>query len=477
MAWNDGLAGTALQIASTTESPLRVMAGPGTGKSFAMKRRIARLLEQGAEPTRILAVTFTRTAAGSLVEDLENLGVEGSEEIIAGTLHGYCFGLLGRDEVLALSDRVPRPLVAFTKSRALQYEGRVMLLDLIKLGDFGGARNCTKRILAFEAAWARLQSEEPGWPQDPVDAQFQVALLGWLRFHEAMLIGELVPLAHRYLRDNPACDARSSFDAVIVDEYQDLNRAEQQVIDLVAGDGETAIVGDVDQSIYRFRHANPEGIQNFNEAHPHTHDENLNECRRCPTRVVSIADSLIRQNHPGDPTTRLRPLPANPAGEIQIVQWSSIDEEAEGLAAYVSFLIAHRGYQPGEILILSPRRLIGYRVRDRIVAAGVSAHSFYHEEALEADGAQRAFALLTLLINKDDRVALRWWLAQESTTGRVSAYAKLREHCENAGMSPWAVLTAMAAGKLDLPKCAKLLPPFQELTAILGTLGSSVCPS
>lgn len=127
MPWNDGLTGTALQIASTPESPLRVMAGPGTGKSFAMKRRIARLLEEGADPGRILAVTFTRNAAASVVDDLNNLEVEGCEEIVAGTLHGFCFALLGRDEVLALSGRIPRPVVAFTTKQVLQFEGRTML--------------------------------------------------------------------------------------------------------------------------------------------------------------------------------------------------------------------------------------------------------------------------------------------------------------------------------------------------------------
>jgi len=71
MPWNDGLVGTALQIASSNDSPLRVMAGPGTGKSFAMKRRIARLLEEQIDPKRILAVTFTRNAAASVVDDLE----------------------------------------------------------------------------------------------------------------------------------------------------------------------------------------------------------------------------------------------------------------------------------------------------------------------------------------------------------------------------------------------------------------------
>ncbi len=171
MAWNDGLTGTALQIASTPDSPLRVMAGPGTGKSFALKRRVARLLEEGAPPNRILAVTFTRNAAANLIDDLKSLGLDGSDLIVAGTLHRFCFRLLSQNDVLALSGRTPRPVVTFTNKLVLQFEGHTMLADLVASGNFGGKRDCTKRILAFEAAWARLQSEEPGWPQNPIDAE------------------------------------------------------------------------------------------------------------------------------------------------------------------------------------------------------------------------------------------------------------------------------------------------------------------
>jgi DNA helicase-2/ATP-dependent DNA helicase PcrA len=470
MPWNDGLTGTALQIASTPNTPLRVMAGPGTGKSFAMKRRIARLLEEGADAGRILAVTFTRNAAASVVDDLNSLDVEGCEDIKAGTLHGFCFGLLSRDQVLALSGRVPRPVVTFTTKQVLQFEASSMLADLVAAGNFGGKRDCSRRIRAFEAAWARLQSEQPGWPADPIDAQFQTALLEWLVFHRAMLIGELVPEAYHYLRHNPASEALFAFDHVIVDEYQDLNRAEQDLIDLLGGNGQTAIVGDVDQSIYRFRHANPEGIEGFGVTHPETHDENLDECRRCPTRVVSIADHLIRRNHPGQNRPRLRPFPGNPEGEVHVVQWPSIDDEAQGLAEYVSWLITERNIAPGEILILTPRRLIGYRIRDRIASAGVAVHSFYHEEALEDDDAQRAFAALTLLVNNEDRVALRWWLAHGASTERVGPYRRLREYCEGSGVAPWAAMTALASGQLQLPNTRTLVRTFRELIQLLDSI-------
>jgi DNA helicase II / ATP-dependent DNA helicase PcrA len=470
MSWDDGLTGTARNIAATNENPLRVMAGPGTGKSFAMKRRVARLLESGQDARRVLAVTFTRNAAASLVSDLHALGIANCERVRVGTLHAFCFGLLGQQEVFDYLGRVPRPVVAFSKSGVLQFEGGVMLDDLISAGAFGPKRDCTRRIRAFEAAWARLQSEIPGWPHDTVDRQFQTALISWLRFHRAILIGELVPEALRFLRNNPAADVRLAFDHVIVDEYQDLNRAEQDLIDLLAGQGSTAIVGDVDQSIYRFRHANPEGIETFQQQHPTTHDETLDECRRCPTRVVSIADHLIRHNHPGIGLARLQPKAGNLPGEVHIVQWAGIAEEAQGLAAYVHTLVSTGRFDPGDILILTPRRLLGYGIRDRIAEAGVAVHSFYHEEALEGDAAQRAFALLSLLVNIEDRVALRWWLGDGSPSSRKNAYQRLRQHCETSGDSPRMALEALAQGTLSLSGVGPLVEKYRELKRILASL-------
>ena len=373
--------------------------------------------------------------------------------------------------------RVPRPIVTFSKAGTLQFEGKVLLAAVTSEADFGTTRDCTKKIRAFEAAWARLQSEEPGWPNDPIDQAFQQALLNWLTFHRAMLIGELVPEALRFLRNNPASEARIAFDHVIVDEYQDLNRAEQDLIHLLAENGTTAIVGDVDQSIYRFRHANPEGIETFDQTHEHTHDETLDECRRCPTRVVAIADHLIRRNHPASPDARLAPKPDNAAGRVHAVQWQTVEDEAQGLCDYVSYLILTRGYLPGEILILTPRRLLGYGIRDRIALTGVVVHSFYHEEALESDEAQRAFAILSLLTDNEDRVALRWWLGHDSPTTRREAYRRVRLHCEATGLSPWAAMSALTDGTLALANTGQLVAKFRELQALLQNLQGQDMPA
>lgn len=280
-----------------------------------------------------------------------------------------------------------------------------------------------------------------------------------------------MPEALRYLRHNPGCDARAAYDHVIVDEYQDLNRAEQDLIQFLSGNRAIALVGDVDQSIYQFRHANPDGIQTYNARYPGTHDEVLNECRRCPTRVVAIADHLIGYNYPGVPGSRLRPRPGNVAGELHLIQWVGIEEEASGLAEFVRTLV-NNGVLPGEILILTPRRLLGYAIRDQIRNRAVAVHSFYHEEALEEDDAQRAYCLLSLLVDAEDRVALRWWLGHGSPSGRRNAYRRLRQHCEKSGTSPMAALGASVAGELNLPSTGDLVRKYLELMSLLDDLRS-----
>ena len=235
----------------------------------------------------------------------------------------------------------------------------------------------------------------------------------------------------------------------------------------LAQNGTMALVGDVDQSIYSFRHANPEGIEAFVLGHNQTHDETLAECRRCPKRVVAIADRLIRRNHPSSTAPRLSPRAENPDGIVHKIQWRTPEDEAAGLSEFVVQLVQTHGYSAGDILILTPRRLFGYAIRDQIDEANVPVHSFYNEEALEEDEAQRGFCLLKLLADNEDRVALRWWLGHGSATTRRGAYSRIRSHCEATGLSPWAAMTALSAGTLAIAGTTPLVTKFRELQTLL----------
>ena len=193
-SWNSGLTGPHLKIAAYRGTHLRVMAGPGTGKTFTMMRRIARLLESGVRPEDIFAVTFTRTAARDLLEHLNALGNVAAKRVISSTLHSISFSILSKNSVFQSTNRVARPL--------LQFERNCLVSDLATA--HGGKTTTKKFIAAFETAWATLQHQQPGWPHFLSQQDFHRDLLEWLTVHECMLIGELVPLALDFIRRNPA---------------------------------------------------------------------------------------------------------------------------------------------------------------------------------------------------------------------------------------------------------------------------------
>jgi DNA helicase II / ATP-dependent DNA helicase PcrA len=444
--WDDDLDGVALDIAGTDDSPLRVLAGPGTGKK---------------------ACTFTRTAARDIAGEIAALGVAGAENVRAGTLHGLCFSILQRGAVLAATGRVARPLAA-SEERFLRQD----------LRNFGGLRGAAARLKAFGAAWARLQSDDPGWPADQDDRDFQAELLSWLHFHNAMLIGEMVTVTLDYLRNNPQCDERQLFDHVIVDEFQDLNRAEQVVVDLLAENAALTVIGDEDQSIYSFKHAHPEGIVTFGDGHANTHHETLDVCRRCPTSVVTLANHLIARNATASGRP-LRPRAQNGGGTVHIVQWPTLADKANGIAEYVLQRIDAGGVTAGDVLVLAPRRQLGYAVRDALLGRGVVAHSFFNEQALDGNPtdlndsqAQQAFALLTLLADAEDRVALRCWCGFGSNTLNEVGWRRLRAHCEQTGETPRLALQRLERGDLRIAHTGAIVDRYRLLVQQQNAIGA-----
>ena len=445
-------------IAKTGARRLRVMAGPGTGKSWALKERAIRLIEEGQDPSRIWAVTFTRNAAKELSDDLADPEIPGGELIRVSTLHSYCFGLLSEHE--AHTGRTPRLVMATLSSKRLKFEYATLVRDLINENpEFGDEDGCSERINKFVAGWAEMESD---MLDDPVNQSLEKRLNSWLGFHKAMLMSELVPESLRLLRSGRASDVLAAFDHVIVDEYQDLNKAEQEIINIVSASGSLAIVGDANQSIYSFRHAHPNGIKDFQVRHADTRDASLVECLRNPVRVVEMANNLIARNHPPGTQPGLQPKPDKPNGEVHIVRWNTIDEEAEGIAKYVKHLTDNRVCKPEDILIMAPWKILGRNIHDAVSGQGVPVYNF-DQDVLAEDAAQRAFALLTLLGNGQDRVMLRWWLGHDSPRRLSGPYQKLREYCEVNGRSPRSVLEDMARGRIDLPDASPLLVPFRNL--------------
>lgn len=465
MAWDTDLdkGSVAYGIASAPEPRVRVIAGPGTGKSYAMKRRVARLLEAGVLPKELLAVTFTRVAAEDLHRELQKLNTPGCEELEGQTLHGLAMRILSRSHVLQSVGRIPRPLNKF--------ERRAMICDLCAAN--GGKRACDDMIRDYEAAWAQSQGDEPGFAKTADEKKFQADLLNWLDFHKGMLIGELIPYLVRYLKDNPAAAEHKEFKHVLVDEFQDLNKAEQTAIAYLGASANVCIVGDDDQSIFSFKNAHPEGIREWRDLHPGCADLDMAECHRCPTTVVSMANALISVNANRAPRA-LTELPEKGPGNVMIVQFPYMKTETKWIANKVAELIGN-DVHPSEIIILIQRRVVAQEILNALKAAGVKAKSYYEESQLESEPAQERFALFKLFLNNEDRVALRYLLGAGAGDFRCKPYARLRKHCEDTGDSPWAALHKLADGALSLGHTNPLVEQFalikSELEKLNGLTG------
>lgn len=459
MKWNDDLKeGTPVHnLASSTAKTIRSVAGPGAGKSFAIQRRITRLMSESVAPEKILAITFTRTAAKNLKRDISSLDVEHSEKVIARTLHSHALSILMRADIIEQTHRTPRMI--------LEHEIKPGMYDLEK-AKYGTLAE--REILrdSYLAAWATLQLDEPGFTKEAMQSEYESDLTEWMKFHSGMLIGEVIPEAIRYLKFNPASDAIGAFDVILVDEYQDLNKAEQEFIKLIRGNADIVIVGDDDQSIYGFKYAHPEGIRTIDVLHGEYADIPFDQCRRCPTGVTKLASNLI-SNNPDRTLGDLVPFEDNPAGEILIVQWKDYEEEVPGITRLVQQELAEGVIEPKDILILAPRRLVGYQLRDQLLQAGIPVQSYFRESAIKKLPVQRAYSLINFLAYPNDAISLRFLLGAGMTEFRTPQYKKLVDVAKEKNLSVREVLDLVISGELEIKGLTTILDEYRK---ILGEL-------
>ena len=158
----------------------------------------------------------------------------------------------------------------------------------------------------------------------------------------------------------------------------------------------------------------------------------------------------------------LNPMPENGEGDIRIHQFGSIDEEVDGITQIVADLLRD-GIDLGEILILTQSRAFGIPIYEALRADGVPTESYFDESELGHVSAKRAFALLALLLNPEDRVALRWLIGVDGNEWNRAGYARVREHCETTGSTPWETLLQLESGELALPHTRRVVAAFSAV--------------
>ena len=449
-----------------SESPaIKLVAGPGTGKTMTMEGRVSKLLEDGIDARNILCCTFTKNAATDLKNKLSNINPT--------TIHAHCFKILnGENDFLTTKNRSLRIIV-------FDFEKKVLLHDLKRCTNLDYYEN-ERKLKAFEAGWARGEKDEPGWPDSEEDQDFNKHLNNWLSFHHAILIGELVPLTYEFLKANPANAYRRKYKYIIVDEYQDLNKVDQGIIKLfINNDTKLMVIGDADQSIYSFRYAHPEGMNNFekNYSSYYTKDEiikpSLKICYRCPKLIVKLANNLIAENTDRPDEYNLLRYDENSDGLIHIVQWDTEGEELQGISNYIKKITAKEENSQKKIFLLVPTNPYGNKIYEQLKRIEIDSNNLCNKKRNHEK--EKAVTLLHLLNDREDRVSLRIWCSFNHQDGdnnyepsyNCKEWNSLTQKCKSASISPWQAISDRMHG-ITIP--AKIVRHFTKLELELNNL-------
>ena len=279
------------------DGPLLILAGAGSGKTRVLTHRIAHLLrERLARAPEILAVTFTNKAAGELRERVGKLvGADDAQRMWVATFHAACARILRR-EAGALG--LTRAFAIYDDSDQLGAAKRATA----DLGfDVGTAKAHLSRIDRWKNAGllpgeVRVPDYDvPGKTAAKVYTKYQSALQASNACDFGDLIVRVVELFKK--RDDILTAYASRFRHILVDEFQDTNPAQYQLLKLLAGvHNNLCVVGDDDQSIYRWRGAEVDNILDFSRTFPGTKVVRLEQNYRSSQRILSAAHAIIEKN-------------------------------------------------------------------------------------------------------------------------------------------------------------------------------------
>lgn len=332
------LRGEALAAALHRGSHLQIIASAGSGKTEVVSQRVAHLLAEGISPEGIVAFTFTERAAAELKVRIAQRAqqivgpsiVDRLGSLFVGTIHAYCFRLLQtatpRYETYDVLD--PNQLTAFL----VREEKR---LELRRLDD----RN---RVFSSVESFLRGLDVVENEMLDPasIEGDFGDILrryLDTLERYRLLTFGRQVVLAVEELERPDVRDrVHSSLRHLIVDEYQDVNPAQEMLIErLVGGGAELCVVGDDDQAIYQWRGSSVANIVTFAERYPAVASFRLTTNRRSRPQVIDVANAFAQSIGGRLPKAMEHDRPTS--GEPEVVLWGAQTEQDE--AGYITSLI------------------------------------------------------------------------------------------------------------------------------------------
>ncbi len=478
MSFLDQLNPQQREAVETTEGPVLILAGAGSGKTRVITYRIAYLIEHmGVMPESILAMTFTNKAAAEMAERVEKLvgGLSIAKPVIS-TFHSFCVRVLRRDiEALQIPSATPgQPPIGHTKKFVIYDESDMQsvvkgIMKRLGLDD----KQLTPRTVLSRISWAKNHMLDPqelylqsADPKTEKIAHLFEEYRKELRKANALDFDDLLLEATRLLKTSAQVREyyNRRFQYLMIDEYQDTNRPQYELMRLLAGERHNVCaVGDEDQSIYSWRGADIRNILEFEKDFPEAKIIRLEQNYRSTQNILQAASSVVANNI----RRKGKNLWTSRQGGAKLGYYEAPDGENEALFAadHVAKYLreaAQRGETPRAAVLYrtnSQSRLFEEAMRRYgLKYKVVGGFSFYERSEIKD-----MISYLKVIQNPDDSISLLRVINTPTRGIGKNTIDTIERLALETGLSLWAAIAEAVRRQLLPQRALAALKTFQQL--------------
>ena len=437
----EGLNDKQKEAVLATEGPCLVIAGAGSGKTKVLTHKIAYLLsEKNVKPWNILSITFTNKAANEMKQRVEKLVGEASQEMWLGTFHSICVRILRR-----FIDRIgfDTTFLIFDST-----DQRTLVKECIKsigLDD----KLFTDRSVLSEISNGKNDMIEPKAYQVKYNGDFRKEKIGEvyelyqkkLKENNALDFDDIINYTIKILTENPDVLEyyTEKFKYVLVDEYQDTNKAQFMLVSILASKyGNITVVGDNDQGIYSFRGADITNILNFEKDFPGSKIVKLEQNYRCTGNILKAANAVIKNN---ENKYDKKLWTENEEGKLPCI-YKAEDEydEASYIVKQINMLKMEEYLKLSDFVILyrmnsQSRAIEDIFRRENIPYKIIGGLKFYERKEIKD-----IIAYLRLIHNTADNLSLKRIINEPKRGIGKTSLEKVQEISENSGIPMYEII-------------------------------------
>src|SRR3954468_7103096 len=444
----DGLNPDQLDAVVHGDGPLLVVAGAGSGKTRVLTHRMGHLInDEGVSPFRILAITFTNKAAAGMRQRVEALVGPVAKKMWVSTFHSACVRILRRD---ATRLGYPSNFSIYDQADAERLTGYV-------IRDLGlDPKKFTPKGVHAVISAAKNDLVGPAQYAERVGSIFERKIADIYREYQARLekagamdFDDLLTVTVRLFQTCPdvLANYQERFEHILVDEYQDTNRAQNEIVLLLAaGHRNITVVGDSDQSIYRWRGADMRNILEFEQAFPDVTTILLEQNYRSTQTILDAANAVIENNISRKPKT----LWTESGRGNRIVRYHADDEgdEAQWVAHTIADLHDGGDHRWGDVAVFYRTNAQSRVVEEGLMRSGIPYRVVGGTKFYDRREVKDALAYLRAVANPADEISVKRVLnvpkrgVGDTTVGRLDVWANAHgvtfmeslRHAEEAGV-------------------------------------------